>query len=105
VPGSGWDGWSTLGTVALVLVALTAVVVVVLLVVLVRRHRKVHQPGVPVSAKVAYYGSIVYALLPLDVLPDPILVDDIGVLTAALVYVGRVLSKTNRKRNTTLEQR
>ncbi len=51
------------------------------------------------SAKVSYYGSIVYALFPIDLLPDPILVDDIGVLAAALVYVGHVLKRGSRKRS------
>jgi uncharacterized membrane protein YkvA (DUF1232 family) len=95
---SGWDVLSALGVVALVLIVVSAVVVLVLVIVMVRRHRKVHQPGVPVSAKVSYWGSIVYALVPLDLLPDPILVDDIGVLAASLVYVGHVLRRVNRKR-------
>jgi uncharacterized membrane protein YkvA (DUF1232 family) len=98
MPDSGWDVVAALGVVALVLVAVSAVVVLVLAIVMVRRHRKVHQPGVPVSAKVSYWGSIVYALFPLDLLPDPILVDDIGVLAAALVYVGHVLRRVSRKR-------
>ena len=49
------------------------------------------------SAKVSYYGSIIYAVSPVDLLPDPILVDDIGVLATALVYVGSVLKKVDRK--------
>lgn len=98
MPETGWDVLSALGVVALVLVAASAVVVLVLVIALVRRHRKVHQPGVPVSAKVSYYGSIVYAVLPTDLLPDPILVDDIGVLAAALVYVGHVLKRVSPKR-------
>jgi uncharacterized membrane protein YkvA (DUF1232 family) len=98
MPDSGWDVLSALGVVAVVLVVVSAVVVLVLAITMVRRHRKVHQPGVPVSAKVSYWGSIVYALVPLDLLPDPILVDDIGVLAAALVYVGHVLRRVSRTR-------
>lgn len=97
----GWDLLSTLGVVALVLVIVSAVVVLGLAIVMVRRHRKVHQPGVPVSAKVSYYGSIIYALSPVDALPDPVLIDDIGVLAAALVYVGHVVKKVARKRSKT----
>jgi uncharacterized membrane protein YkvA (DUF1232 family) len=41
-------------------------------------------------------------VLPIDLLPDPILVDDIGVLTAALLYVGHVLKRISRKRSQTL---
>lgn len=98
MPDSGWDVLSGLGVVILVLVVISIVVVLVLAIVMIRRHRKVHQPGVPVSAKVSYYGSIAYAVLPIDLLPDPILVDDIGVLAAALVYVGHVLKRVGRKR-------
>ena len=102
-----WSGdlLSALGVAAVVLVVVSAVVVLVLAITMVRRHRKVHQPGVPVSAKVSYYGSIVYALLPLDLLPDPVLVDDIGVLAAALVYVGHVVRKVGRKRTGVVESR
>ncbi|MBP2326515.1 uncharacterized membrane protein YkvA (DUF1232 family) [Kibdelosporangium banguiense] len=99
MPEPGWDVLSALGVVALIVVVVTAVVVVVLAIAMIRRHRKVHQPGVPVSAKVSYYGSIIYAVLPVDLLPDPILVDDIGVLAAALVYVGSVLKRVSRKRS------
>ncbi|CAM3588208.1 YkvA family protein [Kibdelosporangium persicum] len=99
MPDQGWDVLSALGVVALVAVVVTAVVVLVLAITMIRRHRKVHQPGVPVSAKISYYGSIAYAVLPVDLLPDPILVDDIGVLAAALLYVGRVLRKFRRNRD------
>lgn len=98
MPEPGWDVLSALGVVALIVVVVSAVVVLVLAIIMIRRHRKVHQPGVPVSAKVSYYGSIAYAVLPIDLLPDPILVDDIGVLAAALVYVGSVLKKVSGKR-------
>jgi uncharacterized membrane protein YkvA (DUF1232 family) len=100
LPDSGWDVLSALGVVTLVLIVVSAAVMLVLVITMIRRHRKVHQPGVPVSAKVSYYGSIVYALFPLDLLPDPILVDDIGVLAAALLYVGHMLKGVSRKRQT-----
>jgi uncharacterized membrane protein YkvA (DUF1232 family) len=102
MPDTGWDALSALGVVALVLIVVSAVVVLGLVIAMIRRHRKVHRPGVPVSAKVSYYGSIAYAVLPLDLLPDPILVDDIGVLAAALLYVGHVLKRVSRKRNRVL---
>ena len=98
MPEPGWDVLSTLGVLALIVVVVTALVVLVLAIVMVRRHRKVHQPGVPVSAKVSYYGSIAYAVLPTDLLPDPILLDDIGVLATALLYVGHVLKRVSRKK-------
>lgn len=97
----GWDVLSTLGVIAMILLVISALVVLVLAITMIRRHRKVHQPGVPVSAKVSYYGSIAYAVLPIDLLPDPILVDDIGVLATALVYVGSVVKRVGRKNSQT----
>ncbi|MET0132077.1 MAG: DUF1232 domain-containing protein [Kibdelosporangium sp.] len=101
MPEPGWDVLSALGVVALVLVVVSAVVVLVLAITMIRRHRRVHQPDVPVSAKVSYYGSIAYAVLPIDLLPDPILVDDIGVLATALVYTGSVLKRVAGRRSRT----
>ncbi|MCE7010965.1 DUF1232 domain-containing protein [Kibdelosporangium philippinense] len=99
MPDAGWDVLSALGVVALVVVIVSALVVLGLAIAMIRRHRKVHQPDVPVSAKISYYGSIIYALSPIDALPDPVLIDDIGVLAAAVLYVGRVLKKVTRKRD------
>lgn len=79
--------------VAAVLVLVTCVVAVVLVVRLVKKYKVVHQPGMPVSAKVAFYGSLVYTVFPVDLLPDPVLLDDIGVLAGALVYIGRTAQK------------
>lgn len=91
------DVWSTLGVVAIVLIAVMVVVVVALVVGLVRKHRAVHRPETPFSAKFSYWASIVYTVVPVDLLPDPILVDDIGVLSAALLYVGHVTRKIARR--------
>jgi hypothetical protein len=46
MPAWGWDVLSALGVVAVVLVVVSAVVVLVLVITMIRRHRKVHQPGV-----------------------------------------------------------
>lgn len=84
------------GTVWL-LITLGAVVVVVMVVVavrlcvrLVRTRRLLADAGVPVQGKLAFWAAIVYLLCPVDLLPDPILIDDIGFLLLAL----RSLDKT-----------
>jgi uncharacterized membrane protein YkvA (DUF1232 family) len=46
------------------------------------------------GGKVAFYGALLYTVFPVDLLPDPIYLDDIGVLAAALT----VLTKTLRSR-------
>jgi hypothetical protein len=46
------------------------------------------------GGKVAFYGSLLYTFFPIDILPDPIYLDDMVVLGGALVY----LTKLARKR-------
>jgi hypothetical protein len=43
--------------------------------------------------KVAFYGALAYMIFPVDLLPDPIYLDDIGVLAAALYYLNTSLRK------------
>ncbi|MCP2327111.1 uncharacterized membrane protein YkvA (DUF1232 family) [Hamadaea flava] len=45
------------------------------------------------GGKVAFWGALVYTILPVDLLPDPIYLDDMGVLTAALLYLTHLLRK------------
>ncbi|HET6856082.1 MAG TPA: YkvA family protein [Streptomyces sp.] len=67
-----------------IVVAATLVFTVVLLVRLVRAKRYLRQAGVPVENKIAFWGALLYTISPVDLLPDPILLDDIGVLLLAL---------------------
>ncbi|GIH08866.1 hypothetical protein Rhe02_69330 [Rhizocola hellebori] len=39
------------------------------------------------GGKIAFYGSLLYTFFPVDLLPDPIYLDDMGVLAAALIYL------------------
>ncbi|WP_410653782.1 YkvA family protein [Amycolatopsis sp. cmx-4-54] len=88
--------WTTLGVVALVVVVVLVLVALFLVVKLVRKHRQVHQPGTPVPTKVAYWISLAYTVFPFDLLPDPVYIDDIVVLTSGLFYVSRSLTKKAR---------
>ena len=45
------------------------------------------------GGKVAFYGALIYTILPVDLLPDPIYLDDMGVLAGALFYLGRLAVK------------
>jgi uncharacterized membrane protein YkvA (DUF1232 family) len=93
-----WEYWEGQFLAALIAIAVvTAVVVVVLVVTLVRKHRQVNRPETPLPVKLSYYASIAYAVFPVDLLPDPLLIDDIGVLAAALVYVSRALRRLRAK--------
>ncbi|NHO80268.1 YkvA family protein [Micromonospora sp. CMU55-4] len=83
---------------AWVLVVLAAVVAaamlagaIVLAVRLVRTRRMLGALGA--GGKVAFYGALIYTILPVDLLPDPIYLDDMGVLAGALFYLGRLAVK------------
>jgi hypothetical protein len=45
------------------------------------------------SGKVAFWGALIYTILPIDLLPDPIYLDDMGVLAMALFYLTNLLRK------------
>ncbi|WP_433570468.1 YkvA family protein [Streptomyces sp. CA-251247] len=79
---------STELTVTLI-VAATAVlamlvVTVVLAVRVVKARAVLREAGVPLKDKALFWGSLVYAVSPVDLLPDPVYLDDIGVLLLAL---------------------
>jgi len=88
-----WSGPAGLVLVIVVVVAITGLVCAFLLVKLVKMYRQVNQPDTPFAAKFVYYASLVYAVFPIDLLPDPALIDDIGVLLGGLLYVNRVVKK------------
>ncbi|MFE0171218.1 DUF1232 domain-containing protein [Streptomyces sp. NPDC059002] len=70
--------------VAGLVVAATLVVAVVLLVRLVRTRRTLRDAGLPVTRQWVFWGAVAYLVLPADLLPDPVYLDDIGVLLLAL---------------------
>jgi hypothetical protein len=43
------------------------------------------------GGKVAFYGSLLYTIFPIDILPDPIYLDDMAVLGGALLYLTKLL--------------
>ncbi|SBT51253.1 YkvA family protein [Micromonospora auratinigra] len=45
------------------------------------------------GGKFAFYGALIYTILPVDLLPDPIYLDDMGVLAGTLFYLGRLVAK------------
>jgi len=75
--------WLLLAVGALV-VAVTLVIAVKLCVRLFRTKRLLTEAGVPVQGKLAFWAAVVYLICPVDLLPDPILIDDIGFLLLAL---------------------
>jgi hypothetical protein len=43
------------------------------------------------GGKLAFYGSLLYTFFPIDLLPDPIYLDDMAVLGGALIYLTKLV--------------
>jgi len=75
-------------TTVLVVGALLAVALLVCAVVvavrLVRTRRELRRAGLPTGPRWIFWGAVLYFVLPTDLLPDPVYLDDIGVLLLAL---------------------
>ncbi|SCE79195.1 DUF1232 domain-containing protein [Micromonospora mirobrigensis] len=73
-------------------VLLAALVGAVLLAVRVVRVRRM-LGALGVGGKVAFYGALIYTISPVDLLPDPIYLDDLGVLAGALIFLTRLVHR------------
>ncbi|WGP08463.1 YkvA family protein [Streptomyces sp. SH5] len=73
--------WLVLGAVAaLIMLALA----VVLLVRVFSARKLLADAGVPLRSKALFWAAVIYTVSPVDLLPDPIYLDDIGFLLVAL---------------------
>ncbi|MBO4256847.1 DUF1232 domain-containing protein [Streptomyces griseorubiginosus] len=82
--GRSVDTTTTVIVVAAVLAALLLAAAVVVLVRLVRTRRDLRRAGLPTGPRWVFWGAVLYFVLPTDLLPDPVYLDDIGVLLLAL---------------------
>ncbi|WP_448317191.1 YkvA family protein, partial [Streptomyces sp. CO7] len=86
-------------TTLVVIVLAVAVAVVVLAVAvrlllrLVRTRRALRQAGLPTGPKWVFWGAVAYLVLPADLVPDPVYLDDIGALLLALRSMRAALPK------------
>jgi len=78
------DSTTALIVVAAVLAATALAVAVGLLVRLVRTRRGLRRAGLPTGPRWVFWGALLYFVLPTDLVPDPVYLDDIGVLLLAL---------------------
>ncbi|WP_225802524.1 YkvA family protein [Streptomyces sp. NK15101] len=69
---------------AVVLVLVVAGTAAVLLVRVFRARRLLLDAGVPLRSKALFWAAVVYTISPVDLIPDPVYLDDIGVLLVAL---------------------
>lgn len=66
---------------------------IVLLVKLLRMFKMVRSELMPTEGRFAFWAAAIYTISPVDLLPDPIYLDDVGVLIAAAMYIGRLAKK------------
>ncbi|MET9949971.1 YkvA family protein [Streptomyces sp. NPDC006339] len=70
--------------VAAILVLAVAACAAVLLVRVLRARRLLRDAGVPLRSKALFWTAVIYTVSPVDLIPDPVYLDDIGVLLIAL---------------------
>ena len=85
------EAWIILAVVVGVVGIVTLVFAIRLAVKLVAMRRMLGELGA--SGKFVFWGALAYTIFPIDLLPDPIYLDDIGVLGAALLFLTRQLHK------------
>ncbi|MFI5798497.1 YkvA family protein [Streptomyces sp. NPDC051677] len=78
------DAPTTLVVVAVVLAAALLAGAAAVLVRLVRTRKNLRRAGLPTGPRWVFWGAVLYFVLPTDLLPDPVYLDDIGVLLLAL---------------------
>ena len=91
------DGtWTLIGVVIGILAVATLVGAIVLLVKLWKTKKMLSAMGA--GGNVAFWGALIYTVFPVDLLPDPMYLDDMGVATAALIYLTRLYQKRKAER-------
>ncbi|MFI0999568.1 DUF1232 domain-containing protein [Streptomyces galbus] len=78
------DTTTTVLVIAALLAAVVLAVAVGLAVRLVRTRRDLRRAGLPTGRRWVFWGALLYLVLPTDLVPDPVYLDDIGVLLLAL---------------------
>ena len=88
--------WIAIIVVCVVLVVAMLVAAIALAIRLVRTRRLLTDLGA--GGKIAFYGALIYTIFPVDLLPDPIYLDDMGVLAGALIYLTKLANKRRPER-------
>ncbi|MBG0850609.1 DUF1232 domain-containing protein [Streptomyces spinoverrucosus] len=78
------DSTTAVLAVVAVIAALLLAAAVGLLVRLIRARRGLRRAGLPTGPRWVFWGAVLYFVLPTDLLPDPVYLDDVGVLLLAL---------------------
>ena len=83
------ETWILVGAAALVVGAVTLFFALRLTFKLVAVKRALSQVGG--GGKVAYWAALAYLILPVDLLPDPIYLDDMAVVGGVLFFLTKLL--------------
>lgn len=83
--------WILVGAVVAVIAVITLIYAVKLSVRVVALKRQLGELGM--GGKFVFWGALIYTIFPIDILPDPIYLDDITVLGGALFFLTRLLRK------------
>ncbi|MGW0686804.1 YkvA family protein [Streptomyces sp. NPDC002754] len=75
---TAWIVLGTLGALAMLVAA------AVLLARVFKARKLLVDAGIPLHNKALFWAAVAYTISPVDLLPDPIYLDDIGVLLVAL---------------------
>jgi uncharacterized membrane protein YkvA (DUF1232 family) len=85
------DVWILIGAIVLIVGAITLFFALRLMFKLVATKRALNQLGA--GGKFAFWGALAYLIFPIDILPDPIYLDDMAVVGGALFFLTRLLRK------------
>lgn len=83
------EAWIAVGVVVAIIGLITLVIAVRLVIKLVAAKRLLGELGT--GGKWAFWGAIAYTIFPIDLLPDPIYLDDMAVLGGALLYLTKLI--------------
>ncbi len=85
------DDWSTPAVVlAVIIIVAMFALAIVFVIKFLRTFKLVRSQLMPFGGKVAFWATLIYLVSPFDILPDPLLFDDIAVLAGAITYIGRL---------------
>ncbi len=87
--------WIAIGVVVVIIGLVTLYGAIRLIRKLVSTKR--HLGALDTGGKIAFYGSLIYTIFPIDILPDPIYLDDMAVLGGALLYLTHLAKKKGMK--------
>ena len=91
------DTWIVIGAIVAVVGIISLVIALRLTFRLFSVYRTLRATGA--KGQWVFWAALAYLVFPIDLLPDPIYIDDIGVLTGALWFLTRLARKQEKLRD------